>query len=104
MRSEQQLEQLLIRTDCCQEDRLVGDRDRLDGWVKFHWGRGSESPYPPQGEEEVMGAGHLMIIAADVVKEEECRRFIRETYNYYGRYLKDVFDGLCIIAETRWSS
>ncbi|KAL5982872.1 11-beta-hydroxysteroid dehydrogenase B [Asimina triloba] len=32
-----------------------------------------------------MGAGHVMIIAADVVKEEECRRFVRETYNYYGR-------------------
>ncbi|KAL5977972.1 hypothetical protein ACLOJK_036995 [Asimina triloba] len=33
-------------------DGLVGDRDRLDGWVKFHWG--SESPCPPLGEEEVI--------------------------------------------------
>ncbi|XP_058097640.1 11-beta-hydroxysteroid dehydrogenase B [Magnolia sinica] len=32
-----------------------------------------------------MGARHVMIIAADVVKEEECRRFITETFNYYGR-------------------
>lgn len=32
-----------------------------------------------------MGAKHVMIVAADVVKEEECRRFINETINFYGR-------------------
>ncbi|BBG95959.1 hydroxysteroid dehydrogenase 5 [Prunus dulcis] len=32
-----------------------------------------------------MGAKHVMIVAADVVKEEECRRFVNETINFYGR-------------------
>lgn len=31
-----------------------------------------------------MGARHVMIVAADVVKEEDCRRFITETVNFYG--------------------
>ncbi|KAG9457007.1 hypothetical protein H6P81_001515 [Aristolochia fimbriata] len=31
-----------------------------------------------------MGAKHVMIVAADVVKEEECRRFITEAVNFYG--------------------
>ncbi|KAL3830347.1 hypothetical protein ACJIZ3_019149 [Penstemon smallii] len=32
-----------------------------------------------------MGAGQVLIIAADVVKEDDCRRFINETINHYGR-------------------
>ncbi|XP_043721096.1 11-beta-hydroxysteroid dehydrogenase B-like [Telopea speciosissima] len=32
-----------------------------------------------------MGARHVMVIAADVVKEEECRRFIDETISFFGR-------------------
>ncbi|KAL7200084.1 hypothetical protein ACSBR2_022235 [Camellia fascicularis] len=32
-----------------------------------------------------MGAKHVMIMAADVVKEDECRRFVNETINFYGR-------------------
>ncbi|KAL0456305.1 UNVERIFIED_CONTAM: 11-beta-hydroxysteroid dehydrogenase-like 5 [Sesamum latifolium] len=32
-----------------------------------------------------LGAPNVLIMAADVVKEEECRRFINETINYYGR-------------------
>ncbi|CAO2834194.1 unnamed protein product [Amaranthus hypochondriacus] len=32
-----------------------------------------------------MGAKHVMIVAADVVKEDECRRFINETITFYGR-------------------
>lgn len=32
-----------------------------------------------------IGARHVMIIAADVVKEDDCRRFINDTVNYYGR-------------------
>ncbi|PRQ20743.1 putative oxidoreductase [Rosa chinensis] len=32
-----------------------------------------------------LGAKHVLIIAADVVKEEDCRRFINETINIYGR-------------------
>lgn len=32
-----------------------------------------------------MGAKHVMIVAADVVKEDECRRFINETMTFYGR-------------------
>ncbi|KAF9608561.1 hypothetical protein IFM89_009927 [Coptis chinensis] len=32
-----------------------------------------------------LGAKHVMVIAADVVKEGECRRFVEETVNYYGR-------------------
>ncbi|XP_010530110.1 PREDICTED: 11-beta-hydroxysteroid dehydrogenase-like 5 [Tarenaya hassleriana] len=32
-----------------------------------------------------MGAKHVMIIAADVVKEDQCRRFITDAFNYYGR-------------------
>ncbi|KAF8404291.1 hypothetical protein HHK36_009179 [Tetracentron sinense] len=32
-----------------------------------------------------LGAKHVLVMAADVVKEEECRRFIDETINFYGR-------------------
>ncbi|KAL8143346.1 hypothetical protein V2J09_016378 [Rumex salicifolius] len=32
-----------------------------------------------------IGAKHVMIVAADVVKEEDCRRFISEAVNFYGR-------------------
>ncbi|EYU22738.1 hypothetical protein ABFS82_03G121500 [Erythranthe guttata] len=32
-----------------------------------------------------MGAQHVLIMAADVVKEDDCRRFINETINYFGR-------------------
>ncbi|KAH7524872.1 11-beta-hydroxysteroid dehydrogenase B [Ziziphus jujuba] len=32
-----------------------------------------------------IGARHVMIIAADVVKEEDCRRFISETVHFHGR-------------------
>lgn len=32
-----------------------------------------------------LGAKHVMVIAADVVKEEDCRRFITETVNLHGR-------------------
>ncbi|GAV79562.1 adh_short domain-containing protein [Cephalotus follicularis] len=32
-----------------------------------------------------IGAKHVMIIAADVIKEDECRRFVNETINFYGR-------------------
>lgn len=32
-----------------------------------------------------MGAKHVMIVAADVVKEDECRRFVNETINFHGR-------------------
>jgi short-subunit dehydrogenase len=33
----------------------------------------------------LMGANHVMIIAADVVKEDECRRFVNGAINFYGR-------------------
>ncbi|KAI4324248.1 hypothetical protein L6164_023802 [Bauhinia variegata] len=33
----------------------------------------------------IIGARHVMIVAADVVKEDECRRFVNETINIYGR-------------------
>ncbi|KAL3513452.1 hypothetical protein ACH5RR_026169 [Cinchona calisaya] len=32
-----------------------------------------------------LGSRHVLIMAADVVKEEDCRRFITEAVNYYGR-------------------
>nr|CAN76088.1 hypothetical protein VITISV_028806 [Vitis vinifera] len=32
-----------------------------------------------------LGAKHVMIMAADVVKLDDCRRFVTETVNYYGR-------------------
>ncbi|XP_057974647.1 11-beta-hydroxysteroid dehydrogenase B isoform X2 [Malania oleifera] len=32
----------------------------------------------------LMGAKHVMFIAADVIKEEDCRRFIREAINFHG--------------------
>lgn len=32
-----------------------------------------------------MGARHVMIMAADVVKEDDCRRFVNETINVFGR-------------------
>ncbi|KAK1552905.1 hypothetical protein Q3G72_025455 [Acer saccharum] len=31
------------------------------------------------------GAGHVIFIAADVVKEDECRRFVSEAVNIFGR-------------------
>ncbi|WJX54779.1 11beta-hydroxysteroid dehydrogenase [Trifolium repens] len=32
-----------------------------------------------------MGARHVIIMAADVVKEDDCRRFVNETINVFGR-------------------
>ncbi|XP_042419612.1 11-beta-hydroxysteroid dehydrogenase B-like [Zingiber officinale] len=32
----------------------------------------------------LLGAKHVLVMAADVVKEEECRRFIYDTINYFG--------------------
>lgn len=32
-----------------------------------------------------IGAKNVIIIAADVVKEDDCRRFVTETINFYGR-------------------
>lgn len=32
-----------------------------------------------------IGANHVIIIAADVIKEDDCRRFITQAVNYYGR-------------------
>ncbi|KAL8485807.1 hypothetical protein ACS0TY_027916 [Phlomoides rotata] len=32
-----------------------------------------------------LGAPNVLIMAADVVKEDDCRRFINETINYFGR-------------------
>nr|GEY46131.1 11-beta-hydroxysteroid dehydrogenase-like 5 [Tanacetum cinerariifolium]GEY82128.1 11-beta-hydroxysteroid dehydrogenase-like 5 [Tanacetum cinerariifolium] len=32
-----------------------------------------------------LGAPNVLIVAADVVKEDECRRFINETISFYGR-------------------
>lgn len=31
-----------------------------------------------------LGARHVLIMVADVVKEDDCRRFINETINYFG--------------------
>ncbi|WOL18757.1 hypothetical protein Cni_G27554 [Canna indica] len=33
----------------------------------------------------LLGAKHVLVMAADVVKEEECRRFINDTINYFGQ-------------------
>ena len=32
----------------------------------------------------LLGAKHVLVMAADVVKEEECRRFISDTISYFG--------------------
>ncbi|KAK8642993.1 hypothetical protein V6N13_012312 [Hibiscus sabdariffa] len=32
-----------------------------------------------------IGANTAIVIAADVVKEDDCRRFVNETINFYGR-------------------
>lgn len=34
---------------------------------------------------KMIGANHVIIIAADVIKEDDCRRFITQAVNYYGR-------------------
>ncbi|CAH2070610.1 unnamed protein product [Thlaspi arvense] len=34
---------------------------------------------------KLIGANHVIIIAADVIKEDDCRRFITQAVNYYGR-------------------
>ena len=41
----------------------------------------------------LLGANHVLIIAADVVKEEECRRFVNETVRIYGRGKHQVLAG-----------
>ncbi|KAK8967297.1 11-beta-hydroxysteroid dehydrogenase-like 5 [Platanthera guangdongensis] len=33
----------------------------------------------------LLGAKHVIVVAADVVKDEDCRRFITDTVNYFGR-------------------
>ncbi|KAA8538217.1 hypothetical protein F0562_027960 [Nyssa sinensis] len=41
----------------------------------------------------LLGANHVLIMAADVVKEDDCKRFINETMNLYGRGLdKQISD------------
>lgn len=37
-----------------------------------------------------IGANHVLIIAADVVKEDECRRFLNETINFHGRGIYSI--------------
>jgi short-subunit dehydrogenase len=32
-----------------------------------------------------IGAKRVLIMAADVVKEDDCRRFVNENINYFGR-------------------
>lgn len=32
-----------------------------------------------------LGARNVLIMGADVVKEDDCRRFVNETVNYFGR-------------------
>lgn len=38
-----------------------------------------------------LGARHVMIMAADVVKEDDCRRFVNETISVYGRGMFHCF-------------
>ena len=33
----------------------------------------------------ILGAKHVLVMSADVVKEEDCRRFVANTVNYFGR-------------------
>ncbi|KAL0675113.1 hypothetical protein Bca4012_003094 [Brassica carinata] len=39
-----------------------------------------------------IGANHVIIIAADVVKEDDCRRFITQAVNYYGRGTQSIVE------------
>ncbi|KAG7985226.1 hypothetical protein I3843_03G014000 [Carya illinoinensis] len=59
----------------------------------------------------LMGAKHVTFIAANVVEEDDCRRFVNETINSYGRldhlvntasmehafYFEEVIDTSCIL-------
>ncbi|CAN1797653.1 11-beta-hydroxysteroid dehydrogenase-like 5 [Linum perenne] len=45
-----------------------------------------------------MGAKHVMIVAADVVKEDDCRRFVDQTVSYYGRVYIIIMN--CEISES----
>lgn len=47
-----------------------------------------------------LGAPRVMIVAADVVKEDDCRRFINETINQYGRSTHHHLYLLSIIIHT----
>lgn len=44
-----------------------------------------------------MGARYVMIMAADVVKEDDCRRFVNETINVFGRGM------FLLLPFTSWS-
>lgn len=33
----------------------------------------------------ILGAGQVLVIAADVVKEEDCRRLVSDTISYFGQ-------------------
>ena len=55
----------------------------------------------------LMGATHVMIMAADVVKEDDCRRFVNETINLYGRGMLIIssfffFFGLIVLLITHF--
>lgn len=47
-----------------------------------------------------IGAKYVMVMAADVVKEEDCRRFVNETINLFGRSMQLHF--LIIIMIIMW--
>ena len=38
-----------------------------------------------------IGANHVIIMAADVVKEDECRRFVNETISLFGRGMSIIW-------------
>lgn len=44
-----------------------------------------------------LGSRNVLIMAADVVKEEDCRRFMNEAINYFGRgeALQSCFYTVC---------
>ncbi|KAK3010207.1 hypothetical protein RJ639_012471 [Escallonia herrerae] len=43
-----------------------------------------------------LGAKNVLIMAADVVKEDDCRRFINETVNFYGRGKPALSSSSCL--------
>jgi NADP-dependent 3-hydroxy acid dehydrogenase YdfG len=38
-----------------------------------------------------IGAKQVMIMAADVVKEDDCRRFVNETISHFGRGMSHLY-------------
>ncbi|KAK9995088.1 hypothetical protein SO802_024791 [Lithocarpus litseifolius] len=55
------------------------------GFIRIHAGKSKHLFHSSQNELATTTCAHILYASADVVKEEDCRRFVNETINFYGR-------------------